>query len=780
MSDVYQPTLTNAPIGITVSPVGGGGGAPPGTPGDAPGPLAPYKPPAPAAEAQPSEPHDPQPSDLEPGTPIAPYKPPEPKAPHRDIPTMEAASRGVINSLTFGFAPAIAGLAEASGMPSANPDPNEIDVNPVRPIVGAAKLLHSWLSDHPDPAVVDAYNRGRDAMRGEDEAAQEQHMAPFLAGQLIGALALPLGGSGAAATSLGRVGKTVLSSSIAGGGYEAGTETSKGGSVGDVAKAAGKGALTGGAFGAVGGTAAEALTSGAKKAASIVRGKFNVDKEASRRAAETIGEDYSKIAPMTPQEVNAAVEAGTPRVLADTGGGATPALARRAADTSPAAHQQLHEFAQQRFWDQNRRFAEWIRNKIGGKDTQGVLDDLALAARAANAPKYRRAYAIGDQKFPGGIWSPKLEQLMSSDALPEAAQRVMKTGKDRAVAEGMGGFNPQVTFNNGMLQVDRGKGVMAYPDLRFWDMIQRDLRDAASAAYKEGRNERGSAIKELRRQLVAELDAKVPEFEQARSTAARFFGATDAAEAGEKFVMKNVNLQEAARELAKLNPAERELFRVSFMSELADKIFNSSNSMDIINAAFVSSPAAKAKIVLAMGAQTANEFEALMRVEARVDLLRKALGNSQTSRFMSNLGHGVAHGGGAATAVGVFEAAKEGDISPYHIFFGAVLLGGARSAAHRIDARTAERVAEMLLSQNPKVLQQGVRLVASDPKLLNALRATTNAAARIGAHDVGPDAAAAGALTAAHNLATAGRIHGGEHHHSDQLDPIASQVDANQ
>ena len=107
----------------------------------------------------------------------APTEPPPPKVPRREVGGMEAAGRGVANAATLGFAPALAGLAEASGIPSARPGPQEFDPNPIRPLIGAYKMIDDWIAGHKNQDITDAYERGRKSYLGEQEQGAEQH--PF-------------------------------------------------------------------------------------------------------------------------------------------------------------------------------------------------------------------------------------------------------------------------------------------------------------------------------------------------------------------------------------------------------------------------------------------------------------------------------------------------------------------------------------------------------------------------------------------------------------------------
>lgn len=684
----------------------------------------------------------------------------------RQVSNKEAGIRGLVDSLTFGFSPAIAGLAEASGIPSDVKEEGGVDYNPARPVVGAAKLLEQWLSDHPDPAVVEAYHRGRADFKKQNELAADQHFPAYMAGQLVGALAIPGGAGLKAATAAGRLGKAAMAGGITGSLYGAGEATSEGGDALDVAKGAAKGGATGLALGAAASGLTTGVTAGVKRISSLTKGARKPAEEAADQVAERVALGQQAQAPMTALETRMANEAGVPRVMADAGGGQTASLARRAADTSPTAHHKLNEFANERFYTQNERISGWLRRRIGGgRDAQNFTDTLKSAARRANKPLYDRAYAKGAN----GVWNSDLERLASAPAVQEAISAAAKRGANRAVSEGYGAFNPKVIFQNGILKIDKGKGLQTFPDLQFWDYTQRELRDAASKAFKAGENEQGGAIRDLQKQLLTALDRAVPDFAKARGTAAAFFKADNALEAGQNFVTEQVSPAAAARVIKSMNPAERKLFEVGFMSEMADKIAGTANSVNIINRAFVSTPEAKLKIVTAIGPKQATEFEALLRVEARVDQLRQYLGGSQTTR---NAGHAQS----AGHAIGLVEAAKEAELSPKAMLFGMFGASVIKKELHGIDEKVADKVAEMLLSNDPALLQRGIKIVAGHPKLMDALRNATNAAAQVSGRDLGPENVAAGALTAAKNLITSGHVHHGDEHHGNGGDPIADQL----
>jgi hypothetical protein len=665
--------------------------------------------------------------------------PPEEATPTREVGGAESAVKGIGNALTFGSSPAIAGLAEASGIPSAAKNPDEIDLNPIRPIVGAAKVLHNYLSDHPDPEVQAAYERGRKAQLSDEQLAMEQHPAAYIAGQLGGALLTPMGVAGGA-TAAAKIARGIGGGVVGGGLYGTGDAIGHGEDAATIAKEGGKGALTGAAFGTVASAGGHVIGQGIDKGVSILRGTRDVDAEAGRRVVNALQSDMESQGPqLSRQDIAAANAAGTPRAIVDTGGERTRALARSAANTSPEGRQALEELTQDRFATQAPRVGNFIRRITGGANADADSQVLQQAAKVANKPAYAKAYAKGA----GGIWHSGLAQLLKSPDFQQAARDATRTGANKAAAQGFTPVkNPFVFGTNGSVSLAGN----ARPNLQFWDAVKQNLDDKIGAAMRAGEKGQAADLLALKNQLVAHLDAAVPEYKAARQGAAAFFGAEDALEAGQKFVMSNANLNEARRALSKMSAPERELFARGFASDLADKIERTGDNRNVLNSIFLNNGPARQKINLALGPQRAAQLEALLRTEHVIDQARKALGNSTTMRQFAEAG--LAGGG----AVAAFEGLKEHDFNPVHVLTAALTFGAIRHGAKVIDSRVARRVGEMLASDDPAVLAKGVQVVASSPAYLDALRRATAAGARIGAYDVGPENAAAGAATLAQRV----------------------------
>src|SRR5262249_22126393 len=102
------------------------------------------------------------------------------------------------------------------------------------------------------------------------------------------------------------------------------------------------------------------------------------------------------------------------------------------------------------------------------------------------------------------IWSDELERLTGSPAIQTAMKNAVTTGQDRAIRDGFGAFNPGVTVTpDGRLlmgQTYRGgavRGVPTYPNIQYFDCVQRELADMASKAEAREPDRSVVAVREI-------------------------------------------------------------------------------------------------------------------------------------------------------------------------------------------------------------------------------------------------------------------------------------------
>jgi hypothetical protein len=212
-----------------------------------------------------------------------------------------------------------------------------------------------------------------------------------------------------------------------------------------------------------------------------------------------------------------------------------------------------------------------------------------------------------------------------------------------------------------------------------------------------------------------ELDKLVPSYQTARGTAHEFFGARSASESGRNFVHRNFNDLKARKHFSSMNAADRELFADSFAGELIDSVRNTRNRVNVIDKAFLSSPAARDRIRLALGPVRARQIEAHLRIEDMMDQLRGATrGQSTTAKQLADMAvAGTA--GGAAAYFG--PTPLQGDYSSTGIVTALAALG-----RRKVNQKVAQRVAQILTSTDPQVLQKGVKAAARNERWLDGIR----------------------------------------------------------
>jgi hypothetical protein len=644
----------------------------------------------------------------------------EPEGPPRPpVGMLESAARGVTQGALANFGDEFAGLRAASGLP--------VDIGPglfgaVQAGIGVARMGYDYLTG--GSGAQDAYNKKVEAEREANKRAQEQNPGTYLAGNVGGALLMPGGAALQAATLPARMAR----GAGVGAAYGAASGAGEGETIEDRAARGGTGALIGGVVGA----AAPPLVEGAIQAGravvnpvvNAVRGAANPEAEAGRRVMNALQRDAiadpNAASRLTPQEFAASYQSGGPARIMDMGGDTTRALARSAANTSPEGRGVLNREINERYEGQTGRITDWLRTTFNFPNADAQRQALDQARRTANNAAYQRAYQQGAD----GVWSPELERLAGSDAVSAAMQRAASVARDESIVSGHGAMNPRITFTqDGRMQfARRPNGMPVYPDLQYWDLVRRELSDAAQRAGR-GTSE-ARRLESFARSLNTELDRVVPSYQQARQTAAAFFGAQDALEAGQNFVRQNFATAQVRRELARMTPVERQLFQDGFVSRYIETLENVADRRSVLNK-IAESPAAREKLNLVLGPQRAAELEAGMRIEGIIDLARGAVqGNSTTARQLAELG--LAGGTGVTGVTGVYNQ------DPTTMGVAAVtaaLIAGRRG----IDARVARHVAEMLVSDRPEVLARGVRIVARNARMLDSLRNVDRQLVKIGA-----------------------------------------------
>lgn len=554
--------------------------------------------------------------------------------------------------------------------------------------------------------------------------AREEYPETYGAGEVtgaIGAALLPGGIEAKAATFPARVARGFAT----GGAYGALSGFGEGEGLEDSIERAGTGTVVGATLGGVAAPVVEGAIQAAKyvspRVVNSVRGAFSPRNEAERQVATAIERDIAADPAaetrLAPSEYTAARGEGQPVRLMDMGGGLTRRLADVSAIASPEGATTLNRAINDRFETQSPRLADWLRQTFHYPDVTTQQEALAKIARTVNRPAYAKAYHQGS----GGLWDEGFEQISQAPAVQDAIRKAMVSAKNDAAKLGFTPpRNPFYFDANGRLTLKADEQeARLLPNLQFWDIVKRNLD-------KTGTRE----AQDWARILRERLDEVVPSYKTARAGAARFFGAGDALEAGQNFVgaSQRYGIPAVRREIAKMSPEERQLFQDGYVSRLVENIEKTGDRRNVLNQ-MAQSPAAKEEIRIALGSQRANELEARLRIEGIMDLARSAVqGNSWTVRRMVDLGLG--YGGVGLGLTGAYNT------NPKEMTVGALIAALSAGGRH-VNANVMRRVADLLVSDDPKALLRGVRIVARNDRLLNGLRAMDLRIAAVGGEQAG-------------------------------------------
>jgi len=408
---------------------------------------------------------------------------------------------------------------------------------------------------------------------------------------------------------------------------------------------------------------------------------------------------------------------GMPLTLADTGGSRTRGLARTAANLSDDGKAILDAELSPRFAEQGPRMQDQLSDITGmprTPDTSGRIASMEAQARIENAPRYDAAYFAPEAQ---AMWTPRLQELTRSPAIRDAMRDVNRTAANDAALSGRPAVvNPFVGGAGGGLRLNAG----AVPNLEYWDIVQRNLNTAIENAIGGERRQ----LQQLRSALLDELDAAVPAFREARAGAAAWFGATDAAEAGQ-MMARDMNMENAEfrRAFDTLSPAEQDLFREGYSNQIMDRLSAQGDNRNAALMGVFNTPKGRERTAIVFGRQVADEIENTVRLENVMNLTRTAVqGNSTTARQLIDAARAFGRSPtSAAAGVGGATAFAAGALR-WEAVLAAGLVWGARKAQGALNEAVAQRAATLLASGDANAIREAASLLAATPVGNIALR----------------------------------------------------------
>lgn len=555
------------------------------------------------------------------------------------------------------------------------------------------------------------YGQALKTQEGEDRSFSEAHPIASTAAEIGGSVA-GLGaaaGTNLGARALGLTAKTlpgmVVQGAASGAGIGALDSAARGGDPTE-------GAIYGGVGGAAGPLVGKAVGAALKPAARLFGAMMTPEMEAAAQVRDALERDAGK--GLSSAEMNAAGRRGQPVALMDTGGRATQRLARQASNFSPEAQEKLAETTQGRYLTQSPRTADFLSDISNYPDAHATQQALDSTSKATN----RALYAKAMEKGSSGVWNDSLAQLINHPWIKKAIPDALEQSNAEAVLEGGTPIrNPFVADANGNLSLPRGpNGKTIKPTLEFWDALKKNIdgrvEGASASATSRGDPNTVRMGTNLLHALTRDLDSIVPEYGAARAVAQKFFGAKDALQAGRQTAMPGTSAARADNRalgdtLKKYSHAERKLFEQGFLDQTIETLLGKPDSFNILRA-INQNPRAKQRMSMILGADRYASLEAYLRVEGLMDRFRSAVsGNSTTAQQLGDMASGSVIPNIRLSVRRIFED---------------FLNESGRKLGARIDARVAEKVADMLTSGDGSEYAKALRMITKSKRLMSAIR----------------------------------------------------------
>lgn len=316
-----------------------------------------------------------------------------------------------------------------------------------------------------------------------------------------------------------------------------------------------------------------------------------------------------------------------------------------------------------------------------GSRAQGVQTEAQLrtALEQQASPLYQQAFAQPVQLTPG------LRDLFSRPSVQAAWRRTARVGADDLNV-------PLDALRNGKT-----------PSFRGWQYITELLYDRQAALYKAGASKEAGLVRDLRRGILAELDAQSPAFQQARQIWASAKTAEDSLAAGEAFMRSSVD--QVIDTVQGLDPGDLPFYRIGVGRALQAKLETLNDNADITRA--LRNPAFRAKLRTAMGDDAlATDFVNSVRVEQEFQktfgqLSRQSATAGRQAMAEQLTGAGVVGDVTNAAGQGLWDTARQ-------------LL---RNATGPREA-TMQTLGDLLTTQDPARQRVAIALMQEQPEMM--------------------------------------------------------------
>lgn len=562
------------------------------------------------------------------------YKPAEPAKP--EVSRMESLGRGLLQGGSFGFSDEIYGAG--AGV--------------VDKLFGSGDFGGT-------------YERERDAVRAANKTARDVNPGSYLAGEIGGGVALPFGAARVGAQTAMRGAQTLGQRAASGArmGVPVGGAYGLGTAEGDASTQAletAKGALIGGATGAVAAPVIDGLSAVGRAVTQPFAARLDPKGTAATKVVEALERDQKGSGRLA-NRISSSAASDADTMILDVGGTSTQRLAKAAQNQQNPQNERFKLALDARKGFEGDKIERGLRRglKLSPQDFYSSVDDVAF-----------RLKDIGDEAFKPvlAIETPMTPKLASVLERP-TAKRVLEHVQARLQDEGKAvGFATRTEALH-RVKIELNK-----------------LISSATQAQKMGQANGWdvNSLRTIRRDLLDAWDNKA--YRAASQKYADEAALRTAAESGfDDFL--TMPAQELRKAMAGMSEAERAMFRKGAVQGLMQKKVGEGSPMnDKVRGALSSdNMQGRLRVLFNDDRQAWREFQKLQVVLSRQTKSRAAAqGNSTTAQQLSD-------GQDATQVAGAVKTAADAATGNWR-----ALLDGASRVASRAAGMTPEVAAETL------------------------------------------------------------------------------------
>ena len=356
------------------------------------------------------------------------------------------------------------------------------------------------------------FKEGRREFVEEQEDFKEAHPWLNAGGELVGAAITGLAGAGKKlATTAGKQGLKALVNEGAREGAKFGMAYGAGsGLTQDVDKLSVPNALIGAGVGGLGGAVFGGALAPASKIASSILTRTPLTTQEAKNAA------LRRLVEQNPELVQKSISEGTPLInIADKKLFRTT---RGAVSSDAEAEQILFDYARKFNADKFDKVEGLINQQLGETSSFGAVQNILEEGRRTYKPIYDEVMKAGDLQIP-------ITNQRVLNAIETVAKEYPELNK------------------------------LPETDIRVLDLAKQELDDQIGAAVRRGENYRAMRLEKAKNELVAQMDAKVPQYVEARKAFKAMKDLEDLVAQGKS--VKQLTRDELATLYAKTAPEER-------------------------------------------------------------------------------------------------------------------------------------------------------------------------------------------------------------------------------